>query len=275
MLLLMLLVSPGSQPPVLRVGWAEALWKHRVWVAALLDLPHPGRHFHQQSWAGSDAPRCGAFVCQCVLLLPRKGRAKLQLVSNRPPGAGVPGGPWGDSDQAEGWPQAATRALQCPSRQGLSKAPSPPWKKTTRNLWMFCGDLCCIGLTKPPSPLFTCGKTNAGGRGDDEPSLCGEDPNGKMSSGVGTVAVYPRKPPERGQPLGVLLDWVTVVSAFFDCYCTLSEVQNNAMQFWILWYTTCWRCYKSDFETWNRKKKAMSEKHHVGIILVQCSIAGY
>lgn len=96
---------------------------------------------------------------------------------------------------------------------------------------MFCGDLCCIGLTKPPSPLFTCGKTNAGGRGDDEPSLSGEDPNGKMSSGVGTVAVYPRKPPERGQPLGVLLDWIPVVSAFFYCllYVVGSTEQRNAV----------------------------------------------
>lgn len=60
---------------------------------------------------------------------------------------------------------------------------------------------------------------NAGGRGDDEPSLCGEDPHGKMSSGVGTISLHPGKPSERGQLLFVVVQVTSIERQSAVMYC--------------------------------------------------------
>lgn len=56
--------------------------------------------------------------------------------------------------------------------------------------------------------VYVFGPIKIGGGGVPEPSLGGEDPDGQMSSDVGAVSVYPRKPVERGVQF---VGWVCAV----------------------------------------------------------------
>lgn len=73
-----------------------------------------------------------------------------------------------------------------------------PWREAVETLNLHKVHFHTLALALSYSVVCLCIKT--GGGGVHEPSLCGEDPYGEMSSEMGTVSVHPGKPSGRGEP---------------------------------------------------------------------------